>query len=888
VEGLSFTGFNTDKAFGWGADSTKCGLWMTMPVQCVVRECTAFLNSAGLMLSMEGEGGSNIIEHCVAYGNYSALNGEGCNIQVLGPNFDTIRDCYGYLGRDHNISMYGRVKHPERPSWIQNCLAWGAWLDIQQKSGGSHNWQTEQSMAFNCLRSRTVRHCAFGRVDGPGSPDSFNLNQYMASRNAEFADPDNLDFRPQSTSRLRGQGTNGTDLGAFQYQSNIFYVAISGDDTADGLSVDTAWKTLVRAIPSLKSGDTLYLEPGTYAGSPVVAVERVTIRGRGVAPVTIAGPFALERCVGLGLERLNLSGPVTDAASRATCWKNCTFAGFQAQGVEGLRLEHAVCTTAPELKDCTGVYLSGNIYAAGLQADPAGILYSDYNSYADEAALKAMPDRYSQIIRPELEYADGVPVVMNGQAFGGRGPRGTALGPYHEFRKKAFPLAGPFVHSVSATTANLEWWTSQPALTEIAWGDTADCIHTQQLNTGCYNTFSLSELQPGKTYYLRIQSITVPPNTAFAQIMEGIAGGAPVVEFQTTTTMTPPQTYYVAPDGRVENTGLSREQAWPTIGQAAGNVNAGDTVLIAAGKYKEIVQIQVTGDQDRPITYKSLPGEKVILDGDNRSLGHAFNLRGVNCLVFDGLYFTGHGYGAAMEMSACRNIQVRRCFFKNEGAIRARNCSNLLIENCVIGGAMEGVNLQGCQNTRYEHNVSFVHLIMHGQIIGGKTYCSGNIFTDNQLYKLRVPMFILNRTETLVESNNCYFLRLPDAQRKMFQFYSYVKPPRRYGLFSLADYYEDTGRDGQSLFCDPQFQGLVGVEIPPYKGVVEQLWSGLTVTPIIQEAVGDGMPGFPPDRMPAQSDFNAFFATNPEVTKRGIGLQPEAFAEFDFDQPAWK
>ena len=32
-------------------------------------------------------------------------------------------------------------------------------------------------------------------------------------------------------------------------------------------------------------------------------------------------------------------------------------------------------------------------------------------------------------------------------------------------------------------------------------------------------------------------------------------------------------------------------------------------VLIAGGRYKEMVQMQATGDQDRPITFKCLPGE---------------------------------------------------------------------------------------------------------------------------------------------------------------------------------------------------------------------------------------------------------------------------------------
>ncbi len=44
-------------------------------------------------------------------------------------------------------------------------------------------------------------------------------------------------------------------------------------------------------------------------------------------------------------------------------------------------------------------------------------------------------------------------------------------------------------------------------------------------------------------------------------------------------------------------------------------------------------------------------------------------------------------------------------------------------------------------------------------------------------------------------------------------------------------------------------------------------------------------PGFAPDRLidlAIKLDFDAFFATNAEVVKRGIGLQPDAFKDYRF------
>ncbi|MFA7159362.1 MAG: chondroitinase-B domain-containing protein [Kiritimatiellia bacterium] len=894
VDGLAFTGFNTDTASGWGADSTKSGLFMEKPVRCVVRHCVAYLNSAGLMLTMEGAGRSNVIENCVAYGNYSPLNGEGCNIQVLGPNQDTIRNCYGYWGRDHNISIYGRVKDAAQTGWIKNCLAWGAWLDLQQKGGFCGI--TENSIGFNRVRTRLMTNCLFGVKQDCPAPDSIDLKANWAQRGNEFADPENLDFRLQGSSQFRGKGPKGCDLGAFPYLTNIYYVSTSGSNGADGLSVSAAWKTIEHALKNARSGDTLYLEPGSYVCSSLKGLKDISIRGRGTGAARIEGAVEITGCGGIGLERLNFTGAVKVNKSRDMRLKNCTFEGFESAGVASLLAEHCVFVKELELGDCEGVFLAGNIYAAGIKAGKSGIEYSDYNAYADKAAMRGMPDKHSRIIRPEIEIHAGAPSLKNADAFGGRGPNGTALGVYNEYRRRPYPVAGPFVASVSATTANLEWWTSQEGITEIAWGDTPECLNTRRMNTGCYNAFSLTGLKPGSEYYFRIKSINPKPDTSFAQVMEGVETGDKPVSIKTAAKDAEPKIYYVAPDGKAENTGLSRKEALPTIGAAAGKVKAGDTVLIAGGTYREIVQVRATGAEGRPITFKSLPGERVILDGNNRALTHAIRISGKHYVNFDGLYFTGHGYGWAIQMNDCRHVSFSRCMFRQEGGIDATACADLLVKNCVLRGAMEGLHLRSCSNIRYENNVSFVHLIMHANIANlpsEKVYFTKNILTDNQLYKLPVCSYEIARFDSLVDSNNCYFLRVPDALRKPFLFcnheqganygpdYAVLEPPAIHGRISLMDYYAAMGYDGNVLLCDPQFKGLAKIKIPPYKNAAKK-WEGLTIDPLFLEAVADGKPGFPPDCMPPDADFDSFFATDPEVVKRGLGLQPEAFKDFGF------
>ena len=70
----------------------------------------------------------------------------------------------------------------------------------------------------------------------------------------------------------------------------------------------------------------------------------------------------------------------------------------------------------------------------------------------------------------------------------------------------------------------------------------------------------------------------------------------------------------------------------------------------------------------------------------------------------------------------------------------------------------------------------------------------------------------------------------------------------------------------ESLFVDPDFAA-----------VVSMVKSG--VKPL----------SFTPDMLMEPSvklDFHSYFTTNPELIKRGIGLDPEAFKDFQFAQPA--
>jgi parallel beta-helix repeat protein len=81
----------------------------------------------------------------------------------------------------------------------------------------------------------------------------------------------------------------------------------------------------------------------------------------------------------------------------------------------------------------------------------------------------------------------------------------------------------------------------------------------------------------------------------------------------------PPTTYHVSQKHPwATDTGQGAERRpFKTIGRAAALARPGDTVLVHAGIYRELVQPARGGEEGRPITYRAAPGERVVLRGSD-------------------------------------------------------------------------------------------------------------------------------------------------------------------------------------------------------------------------------------------------------------------------------
>ena len=858
VDGLAATGFYP----GWG-------LLLTTPVSCVVRNCVSFMNVGGITLQPpDGSGGKvggsdNVVENCVCFGN--SFGG----IVRYTANNDVIRNCrtFGNVheGQEHFGVMHYAAMHG--PLLIANNLSWGQNFDYSVKPGNQQE-KIENCVALGYVRITRMGHNVIGggnEYDRGSTAPADNIlfrREQKLDVDIEFADPLNLDFRLQPDSRFRGSAPDKSDRGAYAYSANVFYASAAGDDQADGLSMRKPWRTLDRALKALRPGDTLYLAEGEYAGTAWSkagdgrAAVRVCGRGRGT--VVIRGKMTVGGGAGLELERLAFADGLGLSDCRDVVVNNCTFfgaEGMSADRTSGLKVTHSLFRgTALSLMRSERVVLNGNLFAnAGkpaLRIDAAAsVLFSDYNGYQDAAqcretggerqALKDVQprqERYSVAVTPETAMEKGVPRAADAQRFKGLGPHGTTLGVYHEYQAEAekLDLVGPYVHSTSDTTANIEWWASRPAGYTLMWGETPEMKNTLDGYPGeeRFNTISLTGLKPGRTYHFAIRS-------AKAVVAEGVTP-LPVlkpkdarVSFTTAAAATAPKTYYVSPEGDDNHSGLSREHAFRTVNRAADRVGPGDTVMIGGGSYAETVRVRAAGTRERPILFRAVAGEKPVFKGDNVSL--VFQIVSKPDIRLDGLYFDAGFWDKVILARQSPRLQVTRCF---NAMVGASECPGTIIRDCVVRGGWSGVGLSRCPDSVVENNV-FVMTILRHVTCDSTAIVRNNIFCE--CIRNKGHQTLVELGSGVKESDNCFYMRWAEDEKLAINW----RP--------LTEYRLRTGSN--AVAANPMMPG-----VPGWK----QGW---------QQSGG--------------KDFDAFFTGNPRLVLRGIGLRPEAFEGFSFAGQPW-
>jgi len=911
LDGIAVRGFESS---GMASSRTLFGIWGVIFLgarDCVIRDCTAFLNGGGICIASEGEGG-NLVEGCTGYGNSSFHNSSECaGVLLYASKNDVARNCVGYRSGFGGVGVriYGLTASH---GLLDHCLGWGnGGPDIGIKSGQAATCATKNSVGLGFFPALNVSNSILGGPnihvpDDKITKDNIHLPSERVNLDKEFADPQNFDFRLQSTAAMRGTGPDGNDRGPFPYVANVFFVKPTGDDSADGLSVTAAWKTLARAVKNLRPGETIYLEQGVYPGGVTIRAGKagaapLSIRARGEGRVVITDGLRIENSAGVEFERLDFSGAVTASASDGVRFHNCRFTGkatgLSASKVTALKVTHCEFTgfaqAALRLDDCGQAHLSSNLYdnrtapaveISGVTPVTEAVRYSDYHSYADGSRawqhsggvmsltqVQQTQDTYSRVIQPTFAIQNGTAGLSDPAPFMGLGALGQSIGFHQDRMSNTLEMTAPVVHSVGATTANIEWLVTQGAACELAWGDTPECANRVKFVVGVtsdnHRSFSLTGLQPGKTYYFRVVSIGAANPYDGKSKPDVLNPQYGAISFTTASGQPAPQTYYVATDGDDANSGLERGKAWRTVGHAASSIRAGDTVLIGGGTYSEKVRVRVSGEKELPIKFKSIPGEKVVFDGNERRLDAAWIISGKAHIELDGFYFRqfglqgqGNSSSRIVNVSGSRDVSIRRCLWDGYGKgyapgfVTAWTTENLRISNCVIARGFDGLEISGCPGFILENNV-FVGNLIQTTKLGTEATVRINIFTDSIPSKVKAPLQQYGTQAGIKDHNNCYFLRASDEERQLFWVLSFTEDGKNLGhtRMSLTDYKQRV-QPTDSIIADPQFPAIR--KLDPAK-----------VAP------------FPIDSLISPIDFPDLFATNPEVVKRGMGLQPEAFAD---------
>lgn len=910
------------------------GIFIANGSHCIIRNCKAYLNGQGIGInSTSEESGDNIIEYCTAWSNGSKFGvGDRGGITSIENARDIIRNCKSYLNTDYGINIRGGGTKKSSDIKNQGCLyhniAWdNGRADLKIKTGRKSLHFSKECVAGYTSNSMNPEYCTFERWNKEYGKDTIVLpDEKDLNLEIEFADPINHDYRLQNNSRFIGKGPDGKDRGAYQYEKNIYYVSQMGNDKNDGLSVRNSWKTLDNALKNINPGDTVYLQTGAYELAEEVNIKAekdkpVFLLARGKEPVFILGSLNIQNSGFIKFKRIKFQNRIVIKKSTDITFEQCKFnADSCLTAYRSKHLKVKSCIAAGnnfpvmEFYQCKNIDLRSILFdnkkspAIKIDSLPS-VIFSDYNSYSNAdtvwqigennisfSDLQQNHDKNSKILQPIFKTMDTfkifdnpfslppemvesfrkiqkIKALANPEAFVTSGIYNKPVGLYKDDKKTEdiYELASqPEVFSLSSTTVNIEWTTSLPAECTIAWGETPECKNKDSLIVNYFTSYSRIDLAPGRTYYFKIIDIMKPAALNDNVVSEKYPVKNKVLSFTTPATDENPVIYYVAPDGDDNNTGTDRQNAFKTIQHAANKTLPGDTVLIAGGIYKERTRIRSTGEKNLPVTFKSVPGEKVILTGAGKKLNSLFIATTKSWINFDGLYTedTNHkllqgqlelDFCGDFVLYRCNDIKITRCFSGERNGNSARfvsaiNTKNLLIKNCVYLNKMSGgLYLRECPDFVMENSVCARPMISSFVLrndVNQKATFRKCIFTDMLKKKAihNIGLFVVDwRMKSPLMENNCYFIRC-------------FKPNERFLIRNLTssdltDFVKDP------VFADPEFAiknkiyNDIKKEIEFYPDYI--MWKQFNV------------------------DFNSFFTKNPELIRQGIGLQEAAFKDLN-------
>lgn len=231
------------------------------------------------------------------------------------------------------------------------------------------------------------------------------------------------------------------------------------------------------------------------------------------------------------------------------------------------------------------------------------------------------------------------------------------------------------------------------------------------------------------------------------------------------------RTFYVRTAGSDARTGRTPETAFATIGRAADELRAGDTVIVGPGRYVEGgIEPGGQGRAGEPVRFVANrdgvltgdpPGEVLV---DARQLARGFDISGAQWVTVNGFSVTNATEEGVSVKSGSDHAIVANCVvFSNGGrGIRVRDSASAIVfNNLVYANALTGIEFSGDFSGT-----------PRAVAIGNTIYANGLARTGTNIDGLRVEGVVPARGVTVlsnvIDANRGFGINLKEASQEGF------------------------------------------------------------------------------------------------------------------------
>lgn len=709
IDGLSFTGFSHRDYEVQQGSRTRWGLMLKDCESCLVRNCTAYLNSGGLHLLGKGQG--CVVEDCTAFGNWSRHVDIGNNIVGWGVAGTTFQR--------------NRVEgHMPDASTSRN--------DITFYSGGDgcamiDNLAIHASIMIKGDLKDAVQRgnvCIGRKFYRPPGAENIELPAGATPADAaRFADVLNHDYRTEK----------------------VFFVSPGGDDANPGTKAKP-WKTLAHAA---KASGTVYLMAGEYEET-LVAGAKADVRRYGHDRVVVKDVL-IKDAPGVRLQGLHIR-------------EKAAFSGC-----EGLHIEF--CTLGGLwVRDSPKVHVAHNWLRGPLRVEnsPEGSFVSNLiaERQMDAASQNGLWVHSNVTTAPEGDVLpDDSPLI-------GRGLHGSAIGPFVRLtRTRPMPISQVAVHDVTPTTATLEWSTpTQAAETTLEWGETKietprgsqHSVSLSGLQPGKAYEFRVNSRRKDEQ---RLFATHQPPADTTQAVSE-------TQTVTTATAASPARTLHVPGDFPTISTAADAARAGDTVLIHAGvyeetvrirsSGDAGAPITFAAAP-GEIVWMDGS-DRFRATAFILPHKHHIILDGLRfrhfrfaPELGPIIRITGGSHHIIRRCFHDGReleGYvGTLIAADKVTNLLIENSVF--------------------IGGMNEAISLNACPEATVQHCVFYNNFLRamtaHMDTPDVLVHFHHNLVCDSIPSKVKNALLRVWHADALRSDHNVFYTRIPGAERHLVE-----------------------------------------------------------------------------------------------------------------------